>query len=74
MFSFRSIIFSSIYSTIIVKDENTMANSITWKSQTIWVEIHLTRYLDQQLGLCIANGSKIGPLNVKPYDSPFLCG
>jgi hypothetical protein len=40
----------------------------------IWVETHLTGYLGQQLGPSIANGSTIGPPNVKPYDSPFLCG
>jgi hypothetical protein len=30
--------------------------------------------LGQQLGLRIANGSTIGPLNVKPYDGPILYG
>jgi hypothetical protein len=43
-------------------------------SQSICVETHLRRYLSQQLGPCIANGSTIGPLNVKPFDGPILCG
>jgi hypothetical protein len=32
------------------------------------------RVFGSTIGLCIANGSTIGPLNVKPYDGPFLCG
>jgi hypothetical protein len=46
----------------------------TFGAQPIWAETHLTGYLGQQLGPCIANGSTIGPLNVKSYDGPILCG
>jgi hypothetical protein len=34
----------------------------------------LTGCLGQQLGPHTANGSTIGPPNVKPFDGPILCG
>jgi hypothetical protein len=46
----------------------------TFGAQPIWKETHLTVYLGQQLGPCIANGSTIRPINVKPFDGPILCG
>jgi hypothetical protein len=46
----------------------------TFGAQPFWKETHLTWYLGQQLGSCVANGSIIGPLNIKPFDGPILCG
>jgi hypothetical protein len=43
----------------------------------IWGPTHLIEHLDQKLGPRIANGSTIGPLNIKPFDpfeGPILCG